>query len=102
MTHPPIAPNSQIREFEGRVSIDAVWGETILNENWPQGKAMLAAVAEVEWRKEAERLAKEHDTCECSRCCDELYSAKAWELYKQYVEPALDNANAWRDWGEAR
>lgn len=98
MEIPPIPPKCELLRLERGVpeffdgtcwqSIETYWNRRIP-----------AAVAEVEWRKEAERLMAVHDTCECSKCCEEILCA--WDRHVKFVQPAIDSAAAWRAWREA-
>lgn len=98
--HPPVPPmvkalREDVLQFEPAEGIhERYYTDSIV------ARLAIAAICEVQWRKEAERLMAAHDTCECSKCCDELLCA--WDRHVKFVQPAIDNAAAWRAWGEQK
>jgi len=97
MAHPPVPPmvkalRDDVFQFE---PVEGIHERYFINAT--VARLALAAVCEVQWRKEADQLMDLHKSCECSRCCDEIYNA--WNRHNQHVQPALDNAIAWRVWG---
>ena len=88
--HPPIPPNCPY--FEGNDFVDqngARWNTDCLDLFDHYNTAMrpiIAAVAEVAWRKEAERLRAIRG---CATSCIAMVKA-------------CDNADLWREWGQGK
>ncbi len=121
MSHPPIPPKSRYFDPHGWVDLWSFTGAAItipltrLNDAPPHVKGIISAVAEVEWRKRAERWMKIHEwrhfhilgpkwkepeidnDCGCLRAPFQL-ETNAWRM----SEASIAIAEQWRAWGESK
>jgi len=88
MRHPPIPPNCpylEMRDDEVRLLLNYACYMPIDSMEPACARALIAALAEVGWLRESERIASD-DPMPSDRPSDAWFDAQ-------------NNANAWRDWG---
>lgn len=98
MEHPPIAPKSIIvwNETFGVCSMDANSGCHYYEpDNYPQDRIIVAAVAEVEWRKRADRWT----SVRLKRFRRGHTGLKSHNMVL-YSNACHDCAEAWREWAK--
>lgn len=112
MNHPPLAPKSVLDKHEiGSLllwRIGDCWphgGDCLCVEtDCPQCKSIVAAVAEVEWRKRAERWEKLYVTYSIPLLKREEHQIfrHRGNRFKVEAGKAIINALAWRAWGSTK
>jgi hypothetical protein len=99
MSHPPLPPNCPMLRDDGNMGIYLLVddGAPVVSEALgTYSRQTIAAVAEVAWRKEAERHDETLYAMERVGTGSDGYRA---EIYAKYIE-AMAAAEQWRAWGE--
>lgn len=109
MSHPPIPPNSvNFVIIKGEACFVLLTRDTFarpiaripidyFGNDFPM-RFQAACIARCEWIDRAETLANEFGIPICSTCLDLEPQVKC-EIHKKEIQPCLDNAEAWRQWG---
>jgi hypothetical protein len=99
MSHPPIPEGSKIRTWdEGKVAELDLCGISLWSGSSYWHRHIIAAVAEVAWRRESERLDESLYAMERVGTGSASYRA---EIKAQY-DAAMEAAEQWRAWGEMK
>ncbi len=83
--HPPLAPNCIVQWSEDFQDLIATTHASTIKAKFDCDRKIIAALEEVAWRKEVERV---------------MNSSLGIQIRNAAVENANKNALAWRQWGE--
>lgn len=94
LEHPPILPNSGLTQSRGVWRFERGFNITEFTMNTAVTRPIVAAIAEVNWRRELGRLEEGEFPSEPSR--EEIAA------HRKLIKQAEKNIDDWREWGEVK